>query len=134
MLVRSQRLRRRTAARVTMTLVKWKVKQTRRLWTRVIKIINFCIQIVYHREQRKHALQNSEIPRYSFVDIDSSLDNEQPSMLEHSHTEVTRNCWLFKVVCCCLTADRHYGHAGDDDTGRVNGGADVHLRLSNMTI
>jgi hypothetical protein len=36
LLVRSHRLRRRTAVRVMMTLVKWKVQQTRSMWTRAI--------------------------------------------------------------------------------------------------
>jgi ankyrin repeat protein len=34
LLVRSHRLRRRTAIRVMMTLIKWRVQQTRNMWTR----------------------------------------------------------------------------------------------------
>jgi ankyrin repeat protein len=43
LLVRSHRLRRRTAVRVMMTLVKWKVQQTRSMWTRAIMTLHTII-------------------------------------------------------------------------------------------
>jgi hypothetical protein len=42
-LVRSHRLRRRTAVRVMMTLVKWKVQQTRSMWTRAVMTLHTII-------------------------------------------------------------------------------------------
>jgi hypothetical protein len=49
-LVRSHRLRRRTAVRVMMTLVKWKVQQTRSMWTRAIMTLHAIMILVRDKD------------------------------------------------------------------------------------
>jgi hypothetical protein len=56
LLVRSHRLRRRTAVRVMMTLVKWKVQQTRSMWTRAI--MKFHTTMVLVEVQQSKLLQS----------------------------------------------------------------------------
>ncbi len=40
-------------------------------------------------------------------------------MLEHRHTKKTGDFQLSTFVCCCLTADKRYGRAGNDDAGQM---------------
>jgi hypothetical protein len=75
LLIRSHRLRRRTAVRVMMTLVKWKVQQTRSMWTRAIMTLHTIMALVTHED-------NDEIRNCCWLNI--------------------RDC-MFAVACCCNT-------------------------------
>jgi hypothetical protein len=61
LLVRSRRLRRRTAVRVMMTLVKWKVQQTRSMWTRAIMTLHTIITCTVYTY--RHNYQRMYTPR-----------------------------------------------------------------------
>jgi hypothetical protein len=51
LLVRSHRLRRRTAVRVMMKLVTWKVQQTRSMWARAIITLHTIMALVRHEDR-----------------------------------------------------------------------------------
>jgi hypothetical protein len=61
LLVRSHRLRRRTAVRVMMTLVTWKVQQTRSMWTRAIMTLHTIITCTVYTY--RHNYQHMYTPR-----------------------------------------------------------------------
>jgi hypothetical protein len=75
LLVRSHRLRRRTAVRVMMTLVTWKVQQTRSMWTRAILTTHTIMKLVRNED-------NNEIRNCYWLNI--------------------RDC-IFAVTCCYNT-------------------------------
>jgi hypothetical protein len=63
LLVRSHRLRRRTAVRVMMTLVTWKVQQTRSMWTRAIMTLHTIIRVRCTVYTFRHNYQHMYTPR-----------------------------------------------------------------------
>ena len=73
LLVRSHRLRRRTAVRVMMTLVKWKVQQTRSMWTRAIMTLHTIITCTVYTY--RHNYQHMYTPRmYKRLRMDDSVE------------------------------------------------------------
>jgi hypothetical protein len=100
LLVRSHRLRRRTAVRVMMTLVKWKVQQTRSMWTRAIMTL--------------HTIMTLIIPEDTLVRDENKLISDEDTQVTDKDTlisgggndEIHNRCWLkirdymFTVACC----------------------------------